>query len=620
MPSIEVDGRHNTIAGRDIITISAGHGLVRQVFGDQILPTTLTWQRERFAEPLDFHVAVESLRVNKFLALTADGGARTAALCLLHDVHNEARTVEHVEVEQDTELRLRRVSEDALVLIDFRTAEDTRPVEAQIGGFLSEQVPRGHVVVLLSGNESEEFLHRYGHLRRKLPSPWLEEVLQAHLRHDLPGDQLCTLLADSDWLDLADGARPADVAHFAELVLRARRDAPLGDSIREAFEAFHKYAKTLSKEFDGAKARERSALLALALVNNGRHESIYRAERILLDLTNHLEDEPSQVLASEGFVRRLGKIAHTATFLDRTKFTRRDYDTSVLNHVWRGFPQLRDHLSDWIVAVAFDDQARLDPQTRQEIAARLLALCTDTSDAKPLLTAVRRWVQHNIALAAGLLDEAAVDERTTVEVRRRMYWWAKDPELPVPLARAIVEVCAAQFGKVHTQLALTRLGHLTGHARAEVVRRVEDALLVLATEQGKADVVLGRMVEWLRTSTGGQWAAAAIVVREMTLPGRRFHLRGASGFAAWGAILRSSNHMGVVEGLKDWFSAASGVDREVRAVPFSLLVEAAGNDVNALNLLGMAVDLWKRDQPEGREEVHAELRRLIDAQHPVVRR
>lgn len=49
-------------------------------------------------------------------------------MCLLHDVHNEARTVEHVEVEQDTELRLRRVSEDALVLIDFRTAEDTRPV------------------------------------------------------------------------------------------------------------------------------------------------------------------------------------------------------------------------------------------------------------------------------------------------------------------------------------------------------------------------------------------------------------------------------------------------------------------------------------------------------------
>ncbi|GGN27228.1 hypothetical protein GCM10011609_82410 [Lentzea pudingi] len=618
--SIEVEGRHNTIAGRDLITISAGGGLVRQVFGDQILPTTLTWQRDRFAEPVGFLAAVEFLRVNKFLLLTAASGARTAALCLLHDVHREARMVEHVEVEQDTELRLRRVSEDALVLIDFRTAEDTSPVEAQIGGFIREQVPEGHVVVLLSGNESEEFQGRYGHLHRSLPKPLSHEVLHAHLRHDLPGDRLDLLLKDADWLELAEGARPADVVHFADLFMRAWRDAPQGNPTRDALEAFHKYAKTLANQFDSRSARERSVLLALALVNNGRHESIYRAERILLDLTDHQDEDPRQVLASEGFVSRLTKIADATTSLDRTRLTRRDYDTSVLNHVWRGFPQLREHLSDWIIEVVFDEQARLEPQTRGEIAVRLLTLCTDTRDAKPLLAAVQKWAQHNIALAAGLLDEAAVNENTTVEVRRRMYWWARSSDLPVPLARAVIDACAAKFGVLYPQFALTRLGHLTGHFRADVVRRVEAAMLVLAKERGNADVVLVRMTEWLRTSTGEQWAAAAFVVRELTMPGNGFRSSDDSGVVAWRAILRSSNHSGVVRGLSDWFSAAAAAGAGARTAAFGLVLDAAGDDVNALNLLSMSVDRWKRDQPEGRTEVHDELRRRIDAQHPVVRR
>jgi hypothetical protein len=618
--SIEVEGRHNTIAGRDIITISAGDGLVRQVFGDQILPTTLTRQRERFAEPPGFRAAVEFLRINKLMLLTADGGVRTAALCLLHDVHHEARTVEHIEVEHDTELRLRRLPEDALVLIDLRTAEDTGPVEAQLGGFIREHVPGGHVVVLLSGSEGEEFQDRYGHLHRKLPCPRPDEVLHAHLRHDLSDVQFDVLVKDAGWLELAAGARPAEVAHFADLVVRAWRDAPQGNPIRDAIEAFHKYAKTLSKEFDGAKARDRSALLALALVNNGRHESIHRAERILLDITEHEDDEPTQVLASEGFVSRLEKIANARTSLDRTWFTRRDYDTSVLNHVWRGYPQLREHLSDWITKVAFDEQAHLEPQTRREVAARLLTLCTDMRDAKPLLAAVQKWVPHNTALAAGLLDEAAVDENTTIEVRRRMYWWARNPELPVPLARAVIEVCAAKFGALHTELALTRLGHLTGNIRADVVRRVEDALLVLARDHGKEDAVLTRMSEWLRTGIGEQWAAAAFVVREMTMPGNGFRLRGDSGRLAWRAILRSSNHLGVVRGLGDWFSAAADVDSGVRAAAFDMVLDAAGTDIDSLNLLAMSVDWWRRDQPEGREEVHDELRGRIDAQHPVVRR
>ncbi|GHH54825.1 hypothetical protein [Lentzea cavernae] len=321
-----------------------------------------------------------------------------------------------------------------------------------------------------------------------------------------------------------------------------------------------------------------------------------------------------------GFVSRLRKVAHATSTSNRTWLTRRDYDTSVLNHVWRGFPQLRGHMSDWIIQVAFDDQAHLELQTRREIAARLLALCTDTRDAKPLLAAVEKWVFSNLALATGLLDEAAVDENTTVQVRRRMYSWAKNPELPVPLARAVVEACAATFGAQHTQMALTRLGHLTGHLRPDVVRRVEAALLALAGEHGKADVVLARMTEWLRTGVGQQWAAAAIVVREMTLPGNGFRLGEDSGIAAWRAILRSSNHSGVAHGLKDWFSAASGMGPEARASAFNLVLDAAGNDIGALNLLSMSVDWWKREQPEGRDEVHDELRGRIDAQHPVVRR
>ncbi|WP_434451038.1 hypothetical protein [Lentzea sp. E54] len=619
--SIEVDGRYNRVAGRDLITISAGDGLVRQMFGDQILPTTLAWQRTRFAEPDGYLAVAEFLRSKKLLVLTAASGVRTAALCLLHDVHREARTVEHIEVEQGTELRVHRVAEDALVLIDLRNVEDTRPVESQLGGFISEQVPDGHVVILLSGNESEEFQSRYRHLHRNLPKPDPDAVLRAHLHQDLPSEQLDALRKDSDWLDLAQGARPADVAHLADLVMRAWREGPQGNPIKDALEAFHKYAHTLSIEFDGAKARQRSVLLALALVNNGRHESIYRAEQILLALTKHEDDEPSQVLASVGFVSRLANIRHATSSPDRTWFTRRDYDTSVLNHVWRGFPQLRVHIGDWIIKVAFDERAHLEPQTRRELAARLLALCTDTRDAKPLLAAVNEWVHKDIALAAGLLAEAAVDENTTVEVRRQMYSWAKNTDLSAPLARAVIEACAAQFGTLHTQLALTRLGHLTGHGRPDVVRRVEAALLALAKEHGKADVVLARMTEWLRAGTGEQWAVAAAVTREITLPGNSFRLHDRnSGIVAWRVMLGSPNHSGVDHGLRAWFSATAGLDAVGRAAAFDLLLDSAGEEVGTLNLLGMCVDWWKREHPAGRAEAHDELRSRIDARHPVARR
>lgn len=617
----KIEGRGHTVAGRDIITISAGDRLVQQLYGDQILDTTVDWQYDRFAEPAGYREAADVLRNGRLLLLTADSGARTAALCLLREVHEKSRTIDHVEVEQDTRLQLRRIDADALVLIDFRTVEDTRDIERQIGGFV-DQLRDGRVVVLLSGNESEEFRNRLEHLHRHLAAPAPEAVLRAHLHHDLPEDQLTAVLTTHDWHELSRAARPAEVTHLADLIRRSRNEAPSGSPVQkwidEALIAFHNYSKILSKEFDQAGPMSRTLTLALALVNNGRHESVYWAEQILLEVTGYPEDDSKHVLASEGFLGRLVKIPNATHTAERAWFTRRDYDTSVLHHAWRGFPQLREPIGKWIIEVAFDARVHLDLAVQRSLAERLLALCTENRAAKPLLAAVEKWVSSNGALAAGLLDEAAVDRGTTVDVRRKMYAWATDPQLDVPLARAVIESCAAEFGRLHTHLALTRLGHLANHQRSEIVRRVVSALLALAGEHRKASAVLARATEWLRTGTHPQWVVAAEVVRELTRPGGGY-LSGRPddlATAAWRAILGSAESGAAHDAVREWLDIA--LEPATRQEALEVLLVAADGEVRSLDLLSMAGYLWHRDDPEARSDVHDELRRQIHARHPAV--
>lgn len=620
--AFKIDGSGHTVAGRDIITISAGDRFVQQLYGDQILDTSIDWQYARFAKPAGYDQAAAVLCNEKMLLLTAESGARTAALCLLRDVHEKSRTIDHVEVEQDTQLRLRRIDADALVLIDFRTVEDTRGIERQLDGFV-DQLRDGRVVVLLSGNESEEFRNRLEHLHRHLAKPEAEAVLRAHLRHDLPEDQLAAVLATRDWQELSSAAQPTEVTHLADLIRRSRNEAqgsPVQTWIDDALTAFRNYSKILSEAFDKADPRARTLTLALALVSSGRHESVYWAEQILLEVTEYTEEDAKHVIASEGFLGRLVKIPNAAHTAERAWFTRRDYSTSVLHHVWRGFPQLRAPIGQWIIKVAFDKRVHLDLAVQRSLAERLLALCTENRAAKPLLAAVKRWVNSNGALAAGLLDQAAIDPGTTVEVRREMYDWAIDPQLDVPLARAVIESCAAEFGRLHTYLALTRLGHLANHQRQDVVRRVVSALLTLAGEHRKAPAVLARATEWLRTGTHPQWVVAAEVVRELTRPGSAYLLGSSDGSvtAAWRAILVSAESGAAHGVVREWLTLA--LEPATRQEVLEVLLVAADGEVKSLDLLSMAGYLWHRDDPDARGDVHDELRRLISARHPAVPR
>ncbi|TWP49951.1 hypothetical protein FKR81_22205 [Lentzea tibetensis] len=602
-----VEGHGNTVAGRDAFTLY-GDQLAKQVLiRDEITTAQVRAVRERFAPPVGFQAALDTLRRESVVMLECSGdGLRTAGICLLRELDlGRERPIEHIPVDEDTELGLRRVEPEALVLVDFRAAERLGHVERRFEGFRAAVTGEGgRIVLLLSGNESSDFRHEYWHLVKRLDAPIVHDVLEAHLRGEMQ-EHLPEILCR--WVETAPDARPADAVRFAQLLRDFRAQSPelpLSTWLAEAMSVFEHYVEDLAERFDKAPPRRRGLTLAIALLNGARNEVVHDAERSLLKVVDYAP-ESLNPLAGEGFSGRVVELKSATLSGGRVSFTKRDYDTSVLHHVWQGFFELRDPLEKWITAIP--GTVQLDASEQGKLAGRVLALCAENGNAALLLNAVAKWVHHDESLAVALLSGAAADDRIAVQVRRKLYSWAKDPQLSPLLGRAVITVCAGDFGRAYPEMALTRLGHVASHGNPDVVARAVDAMLGLATGR---PAVLNRVVTWLRDGTREQWLMAAGLLQRLTERGGP-ELTGELLGNAWYELLNGRDRVEVDRVVRERLTLAL-----VNGAGLDSLVRAARGDRALLDLIDMASFRWLREDPDERGSVHERLLALIDQQHP----
>jgi hypothetical protein len=611
-------------AGLPVLNIRGNTRLITQfVLHDRVDVNHVRWLRERFASPPGYTEVVTSLHLRRTALLHCSaGGGRTTGICALADVGGVLdRPVEVVEVDHGTDLRLRAVEPGALLLVDLRTApeRDLRRAEEWFADGVAEVLERGaRLVVLLSGRESRAFLAAHGELCVDVGTPGPEHVLMAHLSADGLTGHLPRVLGSPAVRAALHGAAPRDVARFARTVLRVGVDrsgpADPDDQLDHVLSTHRRWSDLLVREFDGCSTDDhrRALLLSLALFDGGRSYAVHRAEELLLAITGSVDPSPNPLLG-RAFADRVAEIDGVAVDGERARFARRDYAASVLHHVWSRFPQLRDPLVEWIATVALDERAALDRAEQAGLAVRFLDLCAAGGSARPVLDVAARWVRTDPSLAAGLLDAAAVDDRIGGDVRRGLLAWARQPDLDGRLADAVARVCGGDLGRVHPELALVRLGHLSEHDDPRVTRHVVTAAGEIARDPAALPLVLSKAVGWLRDGSERQWLVGAHVLSALTgaggpaehLPGR-LRLVVISG---WNALLSGPDRLLVTAAVRERLVQA--IDLVARARVLEALVSAALGDVDLLDLLGMTADRWRGDPAVVRD-----LLARLDRVHP----
>lgn len=502
------------------------------VVRDEIDPGYVTWLRERFVEPGNYLIARQRLLDEErtvFIKGEPGCGLWTAAVCLLAERSESDRpTIKVIDVDVSTRLDLRRVPQGALVLLDLAGAdrETLEKIEPQLKNFKGTVAGAGgRLVVLMSGLESPDIRASYSGRIVSLLRPSASAVASKHLEADgLPGAHIVEVPQVKPLLKLA---AVADAARLADLVRQEYPSDGTEDERREAIaravDAYDDWSSALVTEYDGTADEDietRSLLLAVALLNHGGIEPLYQAELILHRLAGYTKKNDN-LLAGQGFAGRLKKLPSTDYHSGRAWFTRRAYDASVLRHVWNGYPELREKLVDWVVEVG--QSVVLSEVEARDMVDRFAEFCASQDIARTIGDVAKKWAlsgkAHGPGLAARLLTVTALDGRVSAVVHRQLYGWARQKDLPKPQADVVQAVCMSEFGRVHTDKALTRLGNLANHNDKKISGSTVDAVRRIAKDNGAFAAALGKLTEWLADDKDRRKVIATQILTELTDPG-----------------------------------------------------------------------------------------------------
>lgn len=637
----------------DVVQLLGDSAGIRDlIIRDEIDAEHVKWLCERFAEPsgYDSAVALWTSTPVAYLKGAPKIGKRTAAVNLLVEAKKPTSDrITVIEPDVDTRLDLRRVRKGARVLLDLTDADaaTTTVLEKQLRAFATTvDKAGGRLVVLLSGRETEEFRTDNSSRIRELSAPDTDLVLQKHLIADGFTEHEKQVRGDTKVVDLLANAQVSDAARLAALYRReATSSKKTGHSVAQwldaAISAYHNWSDELILQYDEIDdAEHRSLLLTVALLNNSTTETLYWAERLLLTLAK-CESKEEHLLAGRGFAGRLKKLKAVEFGRDRAWLTRHEYDLSVLKHVWASYPELRSVIVNWVVQLGAGHVSALGAPEREQMLIRFVDLCAENDAGYKVLEAVESWNKDrrndSSPQSVYLLTMAALDERIQSVIHRKLYTWATKDSLAEPTADLVLRVCSGEFGRNHTEKALTRLGHLANHANPKISGQVVAAVIDLAVRDNVLPSVLAKTVEWLNGSNRPrQWEHARQILlfatapenelirsHDLTLP-QNSELRVLIQ-NAWAAILDGTDEVAVQDAAMTWLSTAQSP--EWRQSVLQVLVAAAGDSLERLSRLRkiarhtLPAGAFSWTGAEGtrdaRHEVYDALTNQLDAVHPM---
>ncbi|WP_329167651.1 hypothetical protein OG709_23665 [Streptomyces sp. NBC_01267] len=452
---------------------------------------------DRFVPPMGYRVAADRLEKPGSVVLVEappGSGRRAAAIMLLHELGEDG--VPDKEEARFEELPTTDKDEDPLApgegdrfLLDLSGIADEEAyakVQRRLAARRSQVQEAGaHMVVVLpSGMEHAHAPDLEPHTVA-LGRPRGIAVVTRYLRMDRmafrPAD-----LGSAGLQRLCDRSPMRELARLAGLVRSARDSGRFGADfagwLDQAMHAVTDRAGEVGQQVATVRtAPERALLLATAVFEEARADTVYEAWHGLMRTVRH-EEEATTELARTDFGERLATLGIERDPDGRLRFGRLAYADAVRTYFWANFPGMRDDLRDWIGHAA--GLRGLTTDDRVNVVVRFCERSLAVGRPDHLFDLVALWADgatgaSNDPRAVAALELGLSHERFGGWFRRRMYGCVRSGPLSDGLVRVLTTACLQSLGATHPDQAIVRL-HYLAIRKGEAAREAREALLDLA--------------------------------------------------------------------------------------------------------------------------------------------
>ncbi|MGW6690542.1 hypothetical protein [Streptomyces sp. NPDC054961] len=477
---------------------------------------------DRFVPPVGYRVAADCLeKPGSVVLLNAPPGSgrRAAAIMLLHGLGEDAeedgvRFEELPATDEDTEKEVRplALNEGDRFLLDLSGIVDEEVyAKAQYRLALRRsqvQEAGAHMVVVLPWGMAHARSPDLEPHTVKLERPRGIAVVTRYLRMDRmpfrPAD-----LRSNELQRLFDRSPMRELARLAGLVKSARDGGRFGadfaDWLDQAMHAVTDHAGEVGRQVTTFRtAPERALLLATAVFEEARADTVYEVWHSLMRMVRHEEDATTE-LARTDFGERLDALGIERDADGRLRFERLAYADAVLAYFWDNFPGLRDDLRDWIGHATGLRGLTTDDKVNAVVRFGEQSLTIGRPDH--LFDLVVRWADRATGApcdprAVTALELGLSHERFGGWFRRRIYECATSGSLSDGLARVLTNACRQSLSATHPDQAMVRLHYLA--VRKESTGEAREALLDLASRDRRLyRLLLDRLRERTRRETCG---------------------------------------------------------------------------------------------------------------------
>ncbi|MFD8625113.1 hypothetical protein ACFV4E_14650 [Streptomyces hygroscopicus] len=462
---------------------------------------------DRFVPPLGYRVAADRLeKPGSVVLLEAPPGSgrRAAAIMLLHRLGEDGGAdeagvrFEELPTTDKDETPLAPGDGDRFLLDLSGIADEEAYAKEQrrlaVRRSQVQEAGAHMVVVLPSGMEHAHAPDLEPHTVT-LGRPRGVAVVTRYLRMDRmafrPAD-----LGSAGLQRLCDRSPMRELARLAGLVRAARDSGRFGTDfagwLDQAMHAVTDRAGEVGQQVAAVRtAPERALLLATAVFEEARADTVYEAWHGLMKTVRH-QDEATSELARTDFGERLAALGIERDPDERLRFGRLAYADAVRTYFWANFPGMRDDLRDWI-----DDAAGLRGLTtddRVNVVVRFGERALAVGRPDHLFDLVVRWADSATGASCDPRAVAALElglshERFGGWFRRRMYECVRSGLLSDGLVRVLTAACLQSLGATHPDQAMVRL-HYLAVRKGEAAREAREALIDLASRDRRLYRVL----------------------------------------------------------------------------------------------------------------------------------
>ncbi|WP_406497088.1 hypothetical protein OG936_22940 [Streptomyces sp. NBC_00846] len=454
---------------------------------------------DRFVRPVGYRIAADCLEKPGSVVLleAAPGsGRRAAAIMLLHELGEDAGDEEEQEEDRFEELPATDKDEATLApgegdrfLLDLSgIADEEAYAKAQrllvVRRSQLQEAGAHMVVVLPSGMEHAHAPELEPHTVA-LGRPRGIAVVTRYLRMDRMAFH-STDLGSYDLQRLCERSPMRELARLAGLVRSARDSGRFGVDfagwLDQAMHAVTDRAGEVGRQVATVRtAPERALLLAAAVFEEARADTVYEAWHGLMRTVRH-EEESTTELARTDFGERLATLGIERDLEGRLHFGRLAYADAVRTYFWANFPGTRDDLRNWIGHAA--GLRGLTTDDRVNVVVRFGARSLAVGRPDHLFDLVVRWADHATGASCDPRAVAALElglshERFGGWFRRRMYECARSGPLSDGLVRVLTAACLQSLCATHPDQAMVRL-HYLAVRKGEAAREAREVLLDLA--------------------------------------------------------------------------------------------------------------------------------------------